>query len=471
MTDYIFFIILFVILFILFTNATKTKTKTMNSNEKFQNTNLQDYHTYILSDSNEIKYELITFSQLNFDLQKKILNKIINNEIFKNDTTENFQNINSTSTTQFDINNIFNNTFSLPEGLNIFGNNQPTTTSSMPNYEPPTTTSSMPNYEPPTTTSSMPNYEPPTTTSSMPNYEPPTTTYSMPNYEPPTTTYSMPNYEPPTTTYSMPNYVSPTTTYSMPNYVSPTTTYSMPNYEPSTTTYSMPNYVPPTTTYSMPNYVPPTTTYSMPNYVPPTTTYSMPNYAPPTTTYSMPNYVPPTTTYSMPNYAPSSNMQNDASNMSSTINSMSQSPPNLYKRLIDIELLQSLIEAGSKYNAINDIVFAVRLNRMQDDTIISYNQELLFDENKDVNYSLLNHQRIKKSNSILSSYNGILSVSLPDDPFNIKKQNEFKKAIINDNKISFKNIRLTQIEELPIYLIDLTDKDYNIKIEEQEVVI
>ena len=197
----------------------------------------------------------------------------------------------------------------------------------------------------------------------------------------------------------------------------------------------------------------------------------MPNYVPPTTTYSMPNSVPSTNTYSMPNYAPSSNMQNDASNMSSTSNSMSQSPPNLYKRLIDIELLQSLIEAGSKYNAINDIVFAVRLNRMQDDTIISYNQELLFDENKDVNYSLLNHQRIKKSNSILSSYNGILSVSLPDDSFNIKKQNEFKKVIINDNKISFKNIRLTQIEELPIYLIDLTDKDYNIKIEEKEVIV
>ena len=168
----------------------------------------------------------------------------------------------------------------------------------------------------------------------------------------------------------------------------------------------------------------------------------------------------PDSTYSMPNSSDSMSQP-----------AYSLQPPNLYKKLIDIELLQSLIEAGSKYNTVNDIVFAVRLNRMQDDTIISYNQELIFDENKDVNYSLLNYQRIKKSSSILSIYNGILSVSLPDDPFNIKNQNEFKKAIINDNKISFKNIRLTQIEELPIYLINLTDKDYNIKIEENEIIV
>jgi len=207
----------------------------------------------------------------------------------------------------------------------------------------------------------------------------------------------------------------------------------------------------------MPTYVPPTSTYSMPTYVPPTSTYSMPTYVPLTTTSSMPD-----STYSMPNSSDSMSQP-----------AYSLQPPNLYKKLIDIELLQSFLEAGSAYNICNDIVFAVRTKMMKADTIINEGQELLFDEHNDVNYKLSRDMSmIKKKNSILSVYNGILSVSIPDDPFNIKNQNEFKKAIINDNKISFKNIRLTQIgltqiEDSPIYLINLTDKDYNIKIREE----
>jgi hypothetical protein len=276
MTDYIFFIILCLILLLLLINLKKNKI--VYSNENFEDVNTPNYHTYILTDDNQIKYELVTFTQLSFNLQKKILDKLTNDEIFKNDTTEDFQNTSSTTNTQLEINNNFNNTFSSPD-LNISGNNN----------------------------------------------------YSMPSY--------------------------------------------------------------------------------------------------------------------------------------------SSQPNNLYKKLYSTRQLKSLISDGSNYSTVNDIVFAVRLNRMKDNTVISFKQELLFDDKNDIFYSYNYNLEIKKTDHILSLYKDILTASLPDDSFNIKNKNEFKKAVINDNKISFKNIKLTQIDDSPVYLIDLTDKDHNIKIEKNEVII
>ena len=73
MSDNILLIILFVFLIILFLNNKK------QINEKFQNIEnvTKKYYKYVLSDDDYKKYELMTFSQLNFDLQQKILNKII----------------------------------------------------------------------------------------------------------------------------------------------------------------------------------------------------------------------------------------------------------------------------------------------------------------------------------------------------------------------------------------------------------
>lgn len=140
---------------------------------------------------------------------------------------------------------------------------------------------------------------------------------------------------------------------------------------------------------------------------------------------------------------------------------------NIYKNLLDIDNIIALINTKSKYNPINDIVFAVRLNRITDPKIISYGQELLFNEHNAVNYSLMNGQQINLSESLLLIYENILTVSLPNNEFNITNNNKFINANINNNQINSKYIKLLQIDDLPIYLINLTDDQYNIKINEQ----
>ena len=308
MDDYILFIILLLILFVLF-NISLNNNKL--STEQFYNTDINNYYSYIISipdndpilDQNtsgpvltSINYQLVTFSQLNFNLQKKIFDKIINNEILKNNT-EQFQNNTLATNVPFDINSIFNKTyevpsFSLPPDLNIFKN------------------------------------------------------YNM---------------------------------------QTPNNTEQFQN-NPSITQQ----------------------------------------------TYSLPNF---------------------------------------YRNLFDIKYTDSSISNRSVYRLINDIVFAVRTNQFNEE-IINNKQELLFDENNIINYSvpyLINNPM--QSNSLLSICNGILTVSSPNDLFNITNNNKFEVATISNNKISDKYIKLTQIDDLPVYLIDLTNTQNNIKIYKNKITV
>jgi hypothetical protein len=107
--------------------------------------------------------------------------------------------------------------------------------------------------------------------------------------------------------------------------------------------------------------------------------------------------------------------------------------------------------------------------------VISYKQRLLFDENKVINYRIRNNKP-KPTTSLLLSYNGILTISYPNDSFNTNNNNKFEVETINNNKISNKYIELRkindlQINEIPIevYLIDLTDNENNYLINEYQV--
>jgi len=292
MSDNILLIILFVFLIILFLNKKK------QINEKFQNIEnvTKKYYKYVLSDDDYKKYELMTFSQLNFDLQQKILNKIINNEIILNN--EKFQNINDTtqkiSSIEIPISsneNIFN--------LKTTIDNTISTGNTMQTSENPI--------------------------------------------------------------------------HSSENIIASSSAPEIVNY---------------------------------------------------------------------------------------------------YKNILDIDYLKLSIEVGSRYIPINDLIFAVRANRMLDENVLSYKSKLLFDENDIINYSVMNLIKINElPKAKLTSYNNILLISVPNDDFNINNKNIFESAIIKDNQISFKNVKLNKIDDLPIALIKLTDAPTAIKIEKEEVFV
>jgi len=292
MSDNILLIILFVFLIILFLNNKK------QINEKFQNIEnvTKKYYKYVLSDDDYKKYELMTFSQLNFDLQQKILNKIINNEIILNN--EKFQNINDTtqkiSSIEIPISsneNIFN--------LKTTIDNTISTGNTMQTSENPI--------------------------------------------------------------------------HSSENIIASSSAPEIVNY---------------------------------------------------------------------------------------------------YKNILDIDYLKLSIEVGSRYIPINDLIFAVRANRMLDENVLSYKSKLLFDENDIINYSVMNLIKINElPKAKLTSYNNILLISVPNDDFNINNKNIFESAIIKDNQISFKNVKLNKIDDLPIALIKLTDAPTAIKIEKEEVFV
>ena len=84
---------------------------------------------------------------------------------------------------------------------------------------------------------------------------------------------------------------------------------------------------------------------------------------------------------------------------------------NFYKNLFDIDVTTALIETNTNYIHVNDIVFAVRLNRIKDDKIINNNQHLVFNVNKDISYSITNNLAIKPSKAQLLLYNSILTVT------------------------------------------------------------
>jgi hypothetical protein len=307
MSDNILLIILFVFLFFLFLNNKKQK------NEKFQNIEniTKKYYKYVLSDDENKKYELMTFSQLNFDLQQKILNKIINNEIILNN--EKFQNINDTtqkiSSIEIPISsneNIFNLKTTIDNTIST-GNTMQTSENKY---------------------------------------------YSSENI-------TLPSSENPI--HSSENIIA---------------------------------------------------------------------------SFSAPEIV------------------------------------NYYKNILDIDYLKSSIEVGSRYIPINDLIFAVRANRMLDENVLSYKSKLLFDENDIINYSVMNLIKINElPKAKLTSYNNILLISVPNDDFNINNKNIFESAIIKDNQISFKNVKLNKIDDLPIALIKLTDAPTAIKIEKEEVFV
>lgn len=150
--------------------------------------------------------------------------------------------------------------------------------------------------------------------------------------------------------------------------------------------------------------------------------------------------------------------------------SSSENETNYYKKIIDTDSLQKNVELGSRYIPINDLLFAVRSNRILDPKILSYKPHLLFDNSNVVNYSVLN-KITPLPKSKLSLYKDILLLTVPDDKFNINNKNTFETPIIKDNKISFKNIELIQIDDLPISLIKLTDSSTNITIEKVEATI
>ena len=312
MSDNILLIILFVFLFFLFLNNKKQK------NEKFQNIEnvTKKYYKYVLSDDDYKKYELMTFSQLNFDLQQKILNKIINNEIIL--TNEKFQNISSIEIPISSNENIFNLKTTIENSINTENTILTNTIQSNENKY-----------------------------------------YSSENI-------TLPSSENPI--------------------------------------------------------------YSSENPI-----------------YSSENII---------------------------ISSSAPEIVNYYKNILDIDYLKSTIEVGTRYIPINDLIFAVRANRMLDENILSYKPKLLFDENDIINYSVMNLNRINELlKAKLTSYNNILLISVPNDDFNINNKNIFESAIIKDNQISFKNIKLNKIDDLPIALIKLTDAPTTIKIEKEEVFV
>jgi hypothetical protein len=326
MSDNILLIILFVVLFILFLNNKQPK------NEKFQNIEnvTKKYYKYVLSDDDYKKYELMTFSQLNFDLQQKILNKIINNEIIL--TNEKFQNISSIEIPISSNENIFNLKTTIENSINTENTILTNTIQSNENKY-----------------------------------------YSSENI-------TLPSSENPI--YSSENPI-----------------------------YSSENLI-----YSSENPI-----YSSENII-------TSSYAPEIVNY--------------------------------------------YKNILDIDYLKSSIEVGSRYIPINDLIFAVRANRMLDENVLSYKSKLLFDENDIINYSVMNLIKINElPKAKLTSYNNILLISVPNDDFNINNKNIFESAIIKDNQISFKNVKLNKIDDLPIAIIKLTDTPTTIKIEKEEIIV
>jgi len=307
MSDNILLIILLVFLIILFLNNKK------QINEKFQNIEnvTKKYYKYVLSDDDYKKYELMTFSQLNFDLQQKILNKIINNEIILNN--EKFQNINDTTQKISSIE------IPISSNENIF--NLKTTIDNTISTENTMQTSENKYYS--------------------------SENITLPSSENPI--------------------------HSSENIIASSSAPEIVNY---------------------------------------------------------------------------------------------------YKNILDIDYLKSSIEVGSRYIPINDLIFAVRANRMLDENILSYKPKLLFDENDNINYSVMNLNKINElPKAKLTSYNNILLISVPNDDFNINNKNIFESAIIKDNQISFKNVKLNKIDDLPIALIKLTDAQTAIKIEKEEVFV
>ena len=139
---------------------------------------------------------------------------------------------------------------------------------------------------------------------------------------------------------------------------------------------------------------------------------------------------------------------------------------------MDIEYLKSTINSGSRYIPINDLLFAVRSNKVLDSSILSYKPNLLFDNNDEINYSVMGLSNITPfPKTKLSVFNNILLLSVPNDKFNMENKNSFELGFIQDNQISFKNVKLIQIDDLPISLIKLTDTPTNITIEKEEVYI
>jgi hypothetical protein len=109
---------------------------------------------------------------------------------------------------------------------------------------------------------------------------------------------------------------------------------------------------------------------------------------------------------------------------------------------------------------------------MLDENVLSYKSKLLFDENDIINYSVMNLIKINElPKAKLTSYNNILLISVPNDDFNINNKNIFESAIIKDNQISFKNVKLNKIDDLPIAIIKLTDTPTTIKIEKEEIIV
>jgi len=160
---------------------------------------------------------------------------------------------------------------------------------------------------------------------------------------------------------------------------------------------------------------------------------------------------------------------------SSTLTDSNSSTPgviNYYKNILDINYLQSRNDIGSRYIPINDLLFAVRSDELLNPKIISYKSKLLFDINEIVNYSVLNLSIISPlPKSKLSTIHNILLLSVPSDNFNISNNNIFESSFIKDNQISRKNVKLIQIDDLPVSLIKLTDEPTNITIRKDEVIV
>ena len=319
MSDNILLVILLIFLIILFYSNKDQNQKY----EQFQNTEgeTKKYYKYVLSDDEYKNYELMTFSQLNFDLQQKILNKIINNEIILN--TEKFQNIN-------DLINFINNAKQIISSTEIPNN------------------------------------------------------------------------------FNMSTEINNSITIENNNSIQSSESNNYYTQNPVQSSESN-------------NYYNQNPVQSSENII---------------ASSSAPQIV------------------------------------NYYKNVLDIDNLKSLIETGSRYIPINDLIFAVRSNKILDEKILSYNPKLLFDENDTINYSVMNLSRISElPRAKLTSYNNILLISVPNDNFNLDNKNIFESAVIRDNQISFKNIKLNQIDDLPISLINLTDASTNIKIEKEEVFV
>lgn len=137
---------------------------------------------------------------------------------------------------------------------------------------------------------------------------------------------------------------------------------------------------------------------------------------------------------------------------------------NYYNDLLNYEYIYSNL--STDYTVSNNIIFAVKSDKITDASIIKQNKPLLFNDNQEL-YKVQNSSIFPMRNHELSSYYDIM---ITGNQNSVKNNDKYLyKLSIEPKKIKYytgsefvyKYINLIQIGDSPIYLINLVDNQSN----------